>query len=180
MKQLLFVLSLATALLFTQNTQAQERGKETPPPKGSVKISESPQLQSKINNGRAGMPGKAEAPKTPQIALNKGEQQHIVRAYRIDYKPNPMSNADYHIASILLYDAEDAQIGTINFYGTGSKALATKETVSDKGIVTLAYPFELMDKIAESISRSQQSVIVYNTETKTAYLTMGVMPTRAR
>lgn len=180
MKQLAFVLAIVLTTLFGNALQAQERGGT--PAKTPVKLSESPQLQNKINNANgSAMPNRgAEAPKTPAVALNKGENMHIVRSYRIDYKPNPMANPDYLIASMTMYDGTDNQVGMVNFYGAGSKALSAKETVTDKGVVTLAYPFELMDKVIEFVTRSQQSVLVYNTETKTAYLSMGVMPTRAR
>ncbi|OWY25954.1 hypothetical protein C7N43_34030 [Sphingobacteriales bacterium UPWRP_1] len=180
MKQLAFVLAIAFATLFTHSLQAQDRG--SAPGKNPVKLSESPQLQSKLKNtnGNA-MPSRGtEDSKTPAVALNKGENMHIVRSYRIDYKPNPMSNPDFLIASMTMFDGTDNQVGMVNFYGAGSKALSVKETVTDKGVVTLAYPFELMDKVIEFVTRSQQSVLVYNTETKTAYLTMGVMPTRTR
>ena len=179
MKQLFLVLSMIVfSALVQPGLQAQERGKDSTVP--ATKLTENPQFQSKVNS-RDAQTGRADgAAKTPTIPLARGEKEHVIKNYRIDYKANPMSNPDYLIASMLLFNAQDEQVGLLNFHAAASKALAAKETVSEKGLVTLSYPIELMEKVVEFITRTPQSVLVYNIEAKTAYLTMSVMPIRGR
>lgn len=181
MKQLFFVLSMIVfSVLAPSGLQAQERGKDSTVP--ATKLTESPQFQSKVNS-RDAQTGRADGagqPKSPAIPLARGEKEHVIKSYRIDYKANPMANPDNLIASMLLFNAQDEQVGLLNFHAAASKALAAKETVNEKGLVTLSYPIELMDKVVEFITRTPQSVLVYNIEAKTAYLTMSVLPIRGR
>ncbi|QQS29064.1 MAG: hypothetical protein IPM47_19860 [Sphingobacteriales bacterium] len=182
MKQFAFILFFVVISVFTSTLFAQERGKDNSTPGTTTKLTENPQFQSKVNS-RDAQPGRgdgAEKPKTPVVPLTKGEKEHAIRNYRIDFKANPMANPDQLVASMLLFNAQDEQVGLLNFYSPTSKVLTTKETISEKGMVTLSYPIDLMDKVVEFVTRTPQSVIVYNTETKTAYLTMSVIPTRSR
>lgn len=179
-KNIIIALVLLMAITTgAQVLQAQERGATQPP---SIKISENPQFQNRMNNAPPDrqQAGKPDAPKTASVALDKNEKEHIIKGYRVDYKANPMATADNVIATLLLFNAQDEKIGIVNFYAAGAKALTQKETISDKGVVTMAYPIELMDKVTEFVARNPQTVIIYNTESKTAYLTMAVMPTRHR
>ena len=82
--------------------------------------------------------------------------------------------------SITLYTGKDEKIGKINFYADNAKALKEKKALDDKDVADLSYSMDMLKSVQDFLSTSMRSFLVINVDSKQAYITSDVVPTRTR
>lgn len=203
MKFKLFLVALCFTVTFTNTAMAQadksQPSKTMPMPAGSVKPASADQnraaLQEKMKaagmqKGGAPTSGKMDpnAPNPRTMAMNsvsdiplqKGEKKFTVNGYKLDFLSNPTVDPEAARATITLYTGKDEKIGKINFYADNAKALKEKKALDDKDMANLSYSMDMLKSVQDFLSTSMRSFLVVNVDSKQAYITSDVVPTRTR
>lgn len=202
-KLFLAALCFAATVSSTNTVMAQadkgQPSKTMPMPAGSVKPASEEQnraaLQEKMKasgmqKGGAPAAGKMDpnAPNPRMAAMNnisdvplqKGEKKFTVNGYKLDFLSNPTVDPEAPRASITLYTGKDEKIGKINFYADNAKMLKEKKALDDRDMANLSYGMDMLKSVQDFLSTSMRTFLVTNVDSKQAYITSDVVPTRTR
>lgn len=128
----------------------------------------------------AGNPRMAAMNSVSDITLQRGEKKLTINGYKLDFASNPTVDPEQARATITLYTGKDEKIGKINFYAETAKALKEKKALDERDMANLSYDMDMLSSIQNFLSTSMRSVLVINADTKQAYISSDVVPTRNR
>lgn len=115
----------------------------------------------------------------PATKLAKGEKVYNVNSYKIEFQPNPLTSESRIFASIKLYSGIK-EVGIINFHEEYSEMMKKTRPLNEQNYATFSYKIDHLELMENFLKRNQRVIIIYNEETKTAYLSSGTNSTRSR
>ena len=112
-------------------------------------------------------------------AENEELELKYISGYKVNFLSNTMPEPEMPIATMDVYTGKNEKIAKLRFFTNDSEEIA-EQVFFEEDIMNLNYAIDLMPNIMEFFRYSPKTIIVYNPETKEAYLSSAVSPTRGR
>lgn len=112
-------------------------------------------------------------------AANEDLEVQYVAGYKINFPANIDGEADTPLTSINIYAAQNKHIATL-FFLDGSSELIAEPVVFEDEKMQLYYNIDLFPNMMDFLRYVSKIIVVYNTETKAAYLSSAVNMSKGR